>query len=141
MTDSLDTYRQQLVAAVEAARLTYTEDCDLVVEYDNRNAVNMKTQEQPFLCVEIEYIRAVQADLSNKPIHKIAGLLILTAKVREGAGTSKAYQLLEHFYTALQFRVIGSCRVEMSDIVKPNRLGGWWGVSAVLPFRVNKVTA
>lgn len=136
---SLDTYRQQLITAVEASRLTYA-DCKLVVEYDNRDSVDMRTQEDPFLCVEIEYVRAVQGDMSNKPVHKIAGILILTAKVREGAGTAKAYQLLDHFYKDLHFRVIGDCRMEMSDIVKPVKLGGWWGVSAVIPFRVNAFT-
>lgn len=137
---SLELYRQQLVTAIEAARATYEEDCDLVVEYDNRDSVNMKTQSKPFLTVEIEYVGGVQGDLSNKPVHKIAGILILTAKVREGAGTAAVYRLIEHFYTSLQFRVIGDCRVEMADLVKPSRLGGWWGVSAVLPFRVNKFT-
>lgn len=136
---NLDAYRQQLVAAVEAARNTYS-DCDLVIEYDNRDIVDMRTQSTPFLSVEIEYIRAVQGDLSSKPIHKIAGLLILTAKVREGAGTAAAYTLLEHFYTALQYRVIGDCRLEFSDLIKPTQLKGWWGVSAVIPFRVNKFT-
>lgn len=137
---NLDTYRQQLVAAIEAAKATYESDCDLVIEYDNRNTVNMRTQDTPFLSVEIEYIRAVQGDMSNKPVHKIAGILILTSKVREGAGTSKAYQLIEHFYTSLQFQVIGDCRMEMSDLTKPSKLGGWWGISAIIPFRVNKFT-
>lgn len=136
---NLDTYRQQLVAAVEIARETYA-DSQLLVEYDNRYLVDMNTQTDPFLCAEITYAGAKQADMSNKPVQKIAGLLILTAKVREGAGTAAAYSLLSHFYENLQFRVIGDCRMEMASIVKPAKLAGWWGISAIIPFRVNKFT-
>lgn len=136
---NIETYRQQLVAAVESARELYSVQ-DLVVEYDNRYIVDMNTQTDPFLCVEVTYAGAVQGDLSNKPIHKIAGLLVLTAKVREGAGTASAYNLLTHFYESLQFRVIGDCRMEMANIVRPAKLAGWWGISAIIPFRVNKFT-
>lgn len=134
---NIDTYRQQLVAAIEAAKESYTNK-NLVIEYDNRYLVDMNTQSDPFLCAEIVYVGAVQGDLSNKPIQKIAGMLVLTAKVREGAGTAGAYSLLNHFYENLQFRVIGNCRMEIASIVKPAKLAGWWGISAVIPFRINK---
>ncbi len=134
---NIETYRQQLVSAVEVAKETYANQ-DLVIEYDNRYLVDMNTQTDPFLCVEVSYVGAVQADLSNKPVHKIAGMLILTAKVREGAGTANAYNLLDHFYEKLQFRVIGDCRMEMANIVRPAKLAGWWGISAIIPLRVNK---
>jgi hypothetical protein len=134
---NIETYRQQLVSAVEVAKETYANQ-DLVIEYDNRYLVDMNTQTDPFLCVEVSYVGAAQADLSNKPVHKIAGMLILTAKVREGAGTANAYNLLDHFYEKLQFRVIGDCRMEMANIIRPAKLAGWWGISAIIPFRVNK---
>lgn len=134
---NIETYRQQLAAAVEVARESYV-DQNLIIEYDNRYLVDMNTQTDPFLCVEVTYAGARQADLSNKPVHMIAGLLVLTAKVREGAGTANAYNLLDHFYEKLQFRVIGDCRMEMANIVRPAKLAGWWGISAIIPFRVNK---
>lgn len=134
---NIEAYRQQLVSAVEVAKETYANQ-DLVIEYDNRYLVDMNTQTDPFLCVEVSYAGAAQADLSNKPVHKIAGMLILTAKVREGAGTANAYNLLDHFYEKLQFRVIGDCRMEMANIIRPAKLAGWWGISAIIPFRVNK---
>ena len=133
----LELYRQQLVAEVEALRGTFLAHA-LSIEYDNRDNINMLTQRDPFLCVEVMYIGGQQADLSNKPVHRIVGMLVLTAKTREGMGSSGGYKLLEHFYPSLQHRVIGNVRLEMAEFSKPRLVGGWWGVSAMIPFHINK---
>ena len=133
----LELYRQQLVAEVEVLRGTFTAH-PLSVEYDNRDNINMLIQRDPFLCVEVMYIGGQQADLSNKPVHRIIGMLVLTAKNREGAGSSGGYKLLEHFYPNLQHRAIGNVRLEMAEFSKPRLVGGWWAVSAMLPFYINR---
>lgn len=133
----LELYRQQIVAEVKNLKGFFTGHT-LNIEYDNRDTVNMLTQRDPFLCVEIMYIGGQQADLSNKPVHRIIGMLVLTAKTREGMGSSGGYKLLEHFYPNLQHRVIGNVRLGMAKFSKPRLVGGWWGVSAMIPFHINR---
>ena len=133
----LELYRQQIVAEVEALRATYA-GCPLEIEYDNRDNIDMQNQRDPFLCVEVMYIGGQQADLSNKPVHRIPGMLVLTAKTRDGMGSAAGYKLLEHFYPNLQWRVIGNVRLEMSEFSRPRLVGGWWGVSTLIPFHINK---
>ena len=133
----LELYRQQLVTEVEVLRATYA-GCPLEIEYDNRDNIDMQNQRDPFLCVEVMYIGGQQADLSNKPVHRIPGMLVLTAKTREGMGSAGGYKLLEHFYPNLQWRVIGNVRLEMAEFSRPRLVGGWWGVRAMIPFHINK---
>lgn len=133
----LELYRQQLVSEVENLKDSFTEHT-LNIEYDNRDNINMITQRDPFLCVEVVYIGGQQADLSNKPVHRIVGMLVLTAKTRDGGGSSGGYKLLEHFYPNLQHRVIGNVRLEMAEFSRPRLVGGWWGVSAMIPFHINR---
>lgn len=133
----LGLYREQLVAELDALRATWV-DYKLEVEYDNRDNIDMLSQRDPFLCAEIMFIGGQQADLSNKPVHRIVGMLVLTAKTREGAGSAGGYNLLEHFYPNMQHKVIGNVRLEMAEFSKPRLVGGWWGVSAMLPFHINR---
>lgn len=134
---SLETYRQQLVTAIEVQRALWT-DYTLEVEYDNRDNIDLQAQANPFLCAEILFIDGKQADLSSNPVHRVVGMLILTAKTREGMGSAKGYTLLDHFYPSLQHRVIGNVRLEMASFSRPKLVGGWWGISAILPFHINK---
>jgi hypothetical protein len=134
---SLELYRQQLVTEIELHKASFT-DYSVVVEYDNRTIVDTQLQKNSFLSAEIMYIDGYQADLSNKPVHRIIGMLVLTAKTREGAGTAEGYKLLEHFYTRLQWKVVGKVRLDMAKMVRPRLLNGWWGVSATIPFHINK---
>lgn len=136
----LESYRQQLTAAVEEAKVA-SGLTSLAIEFDNRSNIDMRQQQEPFLCVEIMFTGGVQADLSHNPVHKITGILVLTAKSREGSGSAGCYKLLDELYPRLQRRVIGNVRLEMADFAKPRLVGGWWGVSALLPFRVNKFSA
>lgn len=138
MTDTgLELYRQQLVGAVDVLQKTY-EAGNLKVEYDNRDNIDMRTQRDPFLCAEVMFIGGQQADLSNKPVHRILGMLVLTAKTREGMGSAGGYKLLEHFYPNLQWRVIGNVRLEVAEFSRPRLVGGWWGFSAMIPFHINR---
>jgi hypothetical protein len=134
---TLDTYRAQLAAAVTQAAQEWTE-YDVAVEYENRFIVDPEQQQKPFLCVELKFNDGKQADLSAKPRHRLVGFVILTVKVREGEGTAAAMRLLEHFYPRLQHRKIGDMHIEFAKVVTPPARSGWYGLSAMLPFRVDK---
>jgi hypothetical protein len=133
----LELYRQQIVGAIEAAKVGFT-IYTVEIEYDNRQNMDFATLETPHLCAEIMFTGGSRGDLSNKPVHKIVGMLVLTSKVRDGKGPADCYRLLEHFYPKIQNQVVGSVRFEMADFDRPRLVTGWWGVSALIPFRINK---
>lgn len=134
---TLDEYRQDIMTAVAAAAATFTA-YPLVIEYDNRITMDTQVQNNPYLCVELQYSDAKQADLSANPFHRVTGFLILTAKDKEGAGTARAYKLLEHFYPKLHKRKLGTVNAEMADLDKPRPLNGWVGISALIPIWFSK---
>lgn len=133
----LNDYREQLTAAVVAAKTGFTEFPPLV-EFDNRDTVPRQGLDHPFLTCEIQITAGRQADLSSSPIHRLIGFLILTAKARDGEGTARAYRLLEHFYPQLHRQKIGDVHLEYADFDKPRLVQGWWGISALIPLKIDK---
>jgi hypothetical protein len=133
---TLDQHRQSIVTAIEAAKLTFT-DYPLVIEYDNRMLVDTATQVNPFLCVDIKFLDGRQADLSSSPIHRKIGQIHLQAVVKEGSGTAKALQLMEHFYQPLQRGQFGGVRTHMATFAKEMVFKGWVYYPAIVPFWTN----
>lgn len=140
---TLEDYRKSIVGAIEATKLTFAGGYPLVIEYDNRILVDTQKQTDPYLQVEIVYLGAEQADLSENPIHRLTGMIILTAKVKEGGGTAELNKLMEAFYPALQRKNFGDVRTFMSDIVtaKAQTKDGWVGLPVTIPFLIHKVYA
>lgn len=134
---SIEAIRQSLVAAVEAAKSGFSE-YPLVIGYDNRDYIDPMKQTNPYLEVEVQLGSGWQADLSPDPIHRITGLLILTAKVREGNGTAQINRLLDHFYPKLQRRRIGLALTEMASFPRGSSIKGLYGQSVVIPFIADK---
>ena len=135
----LNEYRKTVVAAVQAAKAGFTK-YPVSIEWDNRDTVNMQQQTDPFLCCEFVFNGGRQADLSNKPIHRLTGFIILTAKSKDGAGSAEALTLLSHFYPQIQRRVLGTTakvHTEYADLDRPRLVQGWWGVSALVPFKID----
>jgi hypothetical protein len=132
-----DDIRAALVAEVEAVKATFA-TYPLTIEYDNRIVVDPATQVNPFLCVEVDVYDGWQADLSSNPIHRLLGMLILTAKVKVGSGVKQQTDLLDFFYPKLQRRKIGPAILEMAKPDKARTVGGWVGMSALIPFRADR---
>jgi len=126
--------RQAIVTKVEALRTTYA-DPSLVVEYDNRNLVNKATQTAPYLCVEIMNISGDQIDLGPGSRHRVMGSIILTARVRKGAGVKAANELLAAFYPSMHMTdSMIPVRTRAARLVRAKDEGDWAGESAVIPF-------
>lgn len=134
---SIEAIRQSLVAAVESAKAGFSEYA-LKIGYDNRDIIDPLKQTSPFLEVEVQLGPGWQADLSPDPIHRISGLLILTAKVREGNGTAQINRLLDHFYPKLQRRRIGLALTEMPSFPKGKSVNGLYAQSVLIPFVADK---
>ena len=131
---SLETIRTDIVTAVEARRATFSGGYTLVVEYDNVLLVDTRTQTNPYLCVEIKFIQGKQADLSNAPLQRVYGQLLLSAAVPEGSGSSRALILLDYFALGLQRRAFGTVRTHVSSPSQSRPHLGWVYFTISLPF-------
>lgn len=136
--DTLDQCRASLAAALTTAAADWVE-YPINFEFDNRNVINSIEQDTPHVSVMMKFNGARQADLSSNPVHRHIGFYILTVKVKQGQGTAKVLQLLEFLYTRLQRRTISGVHLEMASVVSPASAGEWYGASAMIPFRIDKV--
>lgn len=110
---SLDSIRQDITTVVVAAAPSFTAWA-LNIEYDNRVLESRYEIVDPFLCVKVNLTGGYQADISDNPVHRIMGQILLGASVREGEGSAKANVLLSHFYERLQRKTLGSVRTYMA---------------------------
>ena len=131
---SLELIRTDIVTAIEARRATFSGGYTLVVEYDNVLLVDTRTQTNPFLSVEIKFVQGVQADLSNSPLQRVSGQLLLSAAVPEGSGSSRALILLDHFALGLQRKAFGTVRTHVSSPSQARPHLGWMYFTISLPF-------
>lgn len=136
---SLDSIRQSLVTAVEAAKTGFT-DYTLVIEYSNVNKVDTQTQHNPYLMVDTKFTGGEQVNLSNHPTHRWTGMLELTACIKCGQGTAKANKLLDHFYPQLQAKTFGAVRTYMADFGRGSEQLGWYRQTLYLPFWCDQIT-
>ena len=133
MTQELDNFRSAAYTAVEAAKSTFT-DFTVLVEYENRRIINYDTVKDPIIDVEIKFMDSSQRDLHITRTQRVIGFLILTVKIKEGAGTSTALRLLEHMYRPLHNRKLGTANMEVAKLVPGKTVKGWWCQSIMVPF-------
>lgn len=131
---SLETIRIDITTRCEALKSAFSGGYPLVVEYDNRDIVDMATQVNPFLQVSIKVLDGEQVSLSTNSAHRWSGVIALSAVVPCGSGTGKANTLLEHFYKGLHRNSFGSIRTFMAEPGGNKEHLGWLYVSALVPF-------
>lgn len=136
----MESTRVALVTAIEALKLTYTADTSLVIEYDNRTAVDPAQQTKPYLAAQIKFIDGFQADISDNPLHRLVGQLYLVAWVKDNTGSAVANLLLEHFYRGLQRKQFGAVRLRMAIPTKQAKVQDWVGFPVILPFWTDQTT-
>ena len=141
MSDIRNQIETAVITKVEALKVGYTTDQNLIIEYGNCIGINTANQKKPYLKVSIVYQDGQQIELSNKPGHRIIGTLVVEACVKAGTGTSAANKLLGHFYPELQMR----------DDIKPLRTlaarfaskeaasDGWAAEAALIPFWADSI--
>jgi hypothetical protein len=130
---SLDIIRQNIVAAMEAAKVG-TPGGIPVVEYDNRMLVNTQTQSAPFVICNIVYGMGEQADLNAKPIHRLYGQIHLIVATKEGGGSTDAAKMLGYLYPQLQGKVFGIVRTSFASPAPPKPHLGWVYTPILIPF-------
>lgn len=119
------------VNALKATWVAYP----LIVEYDNRNLVNLATQTNPFLKVSIVYMNGYQVDLSATPNHRMLGTIIVEAFSKEGSGSKMANDLLQHFYPTMHMTdSMAPVRTYAAQFKTGRLFDGWQPEAAIIPF-------
>lgn len=130
----IETVRVDVTTAVEAVKLSFSEGYTLLVDYDNRELVDMATQVNPFLQVSVKILDGEQVALGTSAEHRLSGVIALTAAAPIGSGTSKANKLLDHFVKHLQGSAFGSVRTNFGRPGGDKDHLGWHYVSFLVPF-------
>lgn len=126
--------RVALTTKIEELKATWTA-YDLAVEYDNLNKVNLPVQTLPYLCVSLVHVDGWQIDLAQNPQQRFVGTIVLEAKVKEGQGTKLAFDLLQHFYPALQMtEALAPLRTQAAKFKELPAAAGWYTAAALIPF-------
>ena len=139
MSNLRELARQALVAKVQSLKSTFT-DYPLEVEFANGQKVNTATQATPYLRVALVYQDGMQIDLALEPEHRLMGVILVEAYVKEGAGTRQANELLAHFYPGLHMQAsIGPIRTRAARFTSKPPVEGWVAEAAVVPFWVDSI--
>lgn len=136
---SLETIRTDLVTAIVGIKALYT-DPTLLIEYDNRISVDLNKQVKPYLIVDLKILNGEQADLSNNPIHRVSGVIVLSVGAKEGQGSLAAYKLLDFFSSRLQRKGFGTIRTHLADVAPTSKQLGWVYYSSFIPFWSDQLT-
>jgi hypothetical protein len=128
------------VSTVVAAIVTAWTDYPLVVEMDNRQAVDQAKQVKPYLQVELRLITGQQADLADNPLVRQDGQILLSVVAKAGSGTSDSNKLLDFIRPYFNGKRIGilECKAFEDYPCKPK--DGWYYSLAVVNFYYNYLT-
>lgn len=118
------------VAAAAAAWVTYP----LVVEMDNRSAVNYDTQQKPFLQVDTYYLGGDQLDLADSPMVKQYGQILLSVASKEGTGVSDSAALVDFLIPYLELKNFVAVRTNAAEPQRARTLRGWYYQPVLIPF-------
>lgn len=135
---STESIRTSLIAAVESAKPAFSDGYTLLIQYDNLLTIDTKTQQNPYLKVEIDILDGRQKNLSSKPTQKISGMLIMAAVVKVGSGMMKANKLRDYFGKELMRKNFSGVRTEMSTFTRDYEKDGWLYAPVVIPFWASK---
>lgn len=118
------------VAAAAAAWVTYP----LVVEMDNRSAVNYDTQQKPFLQVDTYYLGGDQLDLADSPMVKQYGQILLSVASKEGTGVSDSAALVDFLIPYFELKNFAVVRTNAAEPQRARTLRGWYYQPVLIPF-------
>lgn len=109
---------------------TYT----LLVETDNREAIDQGAQTNPYLKVSIVDLQAEQMDLGAQPFKVQYSQILLSVCVKSGAGTLAGKQLLDFIAPYFDLKDFTTVRCHEFEAVKAKKVAGWWEMPAVVNF-------
>jgi hypothetical protein len=132
--------RNSIATEIERAKTAWTE-YTLLVEYPNRDPINLATQTNPFLKVDIVFMDGEQLDLGDRPLTRNWGQIILAAGGKFGTGQVPLLKLLRHFRPYLQLRDnLGSVRTAVAKPQNARTHLGWHYEIESISFWLDEVS-
>jgi len=105
------------------------------VQYPNRNGVDLATQVEPYIGLDIVNITGQQLDLNPKPMSVQAGQIVITAFCKDSSGWLGAANLLDYFLPSFELKNLSAgVRTHSAVYAKSNSAKGWEGYPLVVPF-------
>ncbi len=132
-----ETVRQAIVTETERAKTAWTA-YSLLVDYDNKDRIDLESLTTPYVCVDIVWLDGQQMDLGRQPLVTDYGQIVVAAGVKEGGGTNSLLKLLDHFKPYLQLRdnIGASVRTEAAMLTRPVTRRGFYFQPMLVPFWV-----
>ena len=131
---TMEQARVALVTKVEALKTTWSA-YPLLIQYDNRESINYATQVNPFLRVSIDYLDGSQIALGPNGGHRMMGVILLEAWVKQGQGSKLGNELLEHFYPTIHMTdTMPPLRTRAAEFKSGNTINGWKAQAAIIGF-------
>lgn len=133
MSDRRELARVAVYSKIKALASSYA--TPVKIEYENLDAVELSTQADPYLKVFIRYIGGEQVDISNNPIKRRYGHIVLEAWDKVGRGTSKSNKILAHFVNGMERTdAMAPVRTHVADSMPPKTKDGWYAQITMIPM-------
>lgn len=127
--------RSDIVTASQAALAAWAgSPSPLVVTYQNQVLVNVDTQVDPYLCVDIHFLDGRQLSMGATKDLIDYGQVQLVAHAKENSGTLVSQQILDHFRTFLELKSFSLVRTQAGRGSMSYLRAGWLCTPLVIPF-------
>ena len=131
---SLATTRATLMAVVEQIVTDWTSYA-LKVEAPNRTAIDQVAQVDPYLRVDLDFLLGGgQDDMSDNPMVKQVGQLVITAVSKAGNGTAQSLELLDFVAPYFSVRTLGNVQMHAAEAQRGKEIKGWWHQPLLINF-------
>jgi hypothetical protein len=131
--------RRDIVQAVEQARSDWPRP--LIVSYENQTLLDVPSQTEVYLCVEIHMLDAQQLDLGHSPFVEEMGQIHLVAHAPENGGSEPAKRLLDHFRPYLELKNFSLVRTRVARGGPSKTVAGWECWPMVVPIWYHRLVA
>ena len=123
----------EIRTVVEQLRTAWT-DYPLLVEYDNKDTINLAEQTDPFLCVSIINLAGGQLDLGAAPRTRQWGQIQLAVAVKKGQGVADLEELMDFLAPYFSMKDFATVRCQAFSVQKDRPEKEWLYRPAIIPF-------
>lgn len=106
----------------------------LVVEAENRTAVNQEKQTNPYLQVSLNMLSADQLDLAARPRVVQYGQILLAVLAKDGSGSVQARTLLDFITPYLELKDFTRVRTHAFEVARDTSVRGWTYYPGIINF-------
>jgi hypothetical protein len=132
-TFTLSQARQAIMTVIQQAQLDHSA-YDLKVETANRDVVDQAAQTDPYLQITVAPMGGEQAELGENPNVRHDGQILISAVVKDGAGTAGAEDLLAFILPYLSCKSFGPLQCYAAVEVQGYAKRGLWYQPAIVPY-------